>query len=363
MEWARDTAVMSRHAVQITLTADEEQVLRQRAALRNGALSVVMRARLVLAASQGETNQDMAQRVGLTVSRVRYWRRRFATERLAGLEDRPRSGRPATYTDADRVRVVEMACTKPPATTHWSVRDLAKATGVGRETVHRLLRRADLKPHRVGTFSRSTDPEFVAKLTDVIGLYLDPPEHAIVLCADEKTQVQALDRTQPRLPMRPKQIERHTHDYKRHGTVQLYAALEVATGQVTAHTTKRHRSKEFIGFLETLLSKYPEGRLHVVLDNVSSHHSAEVQAWHAQTGHDRITFHPVPTYSSWLNVVEIFFNTVQAKVISRGDFRSTKDLVERIMAYIDQFNAEGRIFHWTKSAAAILQSLNYATGH
>ena len=354
---------MSRHAVPITLTTEEERVLRQRAALRNGALNVVMRARVVLAASQGETNQDIAPRVGLTVSRVRYWRGRFTTERLAGLEDRPRSGRPPVYTDADRVRVVETACTKPPATTHWSVRELAAATGVGRETVHRLLRQAELKPHRVGSFSRSSDPEFVTKLIDVVGLYLDPPEHAIVLCVDEKTQIQALDRTQPRLPMRPKQIERHTHDYKRHGTVQLYAALEVATGHVSAQTTKRHRSLEFTAFLDMLLVRYPEGDLLVVLDNVSSHHSAEVRTWQALPGHERVSFHPTPTYSSWLNLVEVFFNLVQAKVVQRGDFRSTKDLVQRIMAYIDHFNAHGTPFRWTKPAAAILQSLNYATGH
>lgn len=354
---------MSRHAIPITLTTEEAHTLRQRAASRTGAWNVVLRARVVLAASEGETNQAIAQRVGLSVLRVRYWRGRFARERLAGLEDRPRAGRPPSYSDADRVRVIETACTRPPVSTHWSVRDLAKATGVGRETVHRLLRRADLKPHRVATFSRSTDPEFAAKLTDVIGLYLDPPQHAVVLCVDEKTQVQALDRTQPRLPMRPKQIERHTHDYKRHGTVQVYAALAVATGQVSARTTAHHRSKEFTDFLDTLLAAYPEQPLHVVLDNVSSHHSAEVKRWHAQTGHDRITFHPIPTYSSWLNLVEVFFNIIQAKVISRGDFRSTKDLVQRIMAYINHFNSEKRIFHWTKPAAAILQSLTSATGH
>jgi transposase len=289
---------------------------------------------------------------------VALWRRRFAEERLAGLEDRPRSGRPTTYTDSDRLRVIETACTKTPeAETHWSVRSLAQVTGVGRETVHRLLQRADLKPHRVGTFSRSNDPGFVAKLVDVVGLYLDPPEHAIVLCVDEKTQVQALDRTQPLLPMRKGQFERRTHDYKRHGTVQLYAALEVQTGRVAAQTTQRHRSREFIAFMDTILRRYPVGEIHVILDNVSSHHSAEVAVWHAKPGNDRVRFHPIPTYSSWLNLVEIFFNLLQAKVISRGNFSSKRELVQRITRYIEHFSAQGKVFHWTKPAAAILQSL------
>jgi transposase len=234
---------------------------------------------------------------------------------------------------------------------------VARATGVGRETVHRLLQHAALKPHRVGTFSRSNDPDIVAKLVDVVGLYLNPPENAIVLCVDEKTQVQALDRTQPLLPMRQGQFERRTHDYKRHGTVQLYAALEVQTGQVAGHTTQRHRSREFIAFMDEILRRYPAGAIHIVLDNVSSHHSAEVAGWHAKPGHDRIQFHPVPTYSSWLNLVEIFFNLLQAKVISRGNFSSTRELVQRIMRYIDHFNTQGKLFRWTKTAESILQSL------
>ena len=225
------------------------------------------------------------------------------------------------------------------------------------------LQRADLKPHRVGTFSRSNDPDFVAKLVDVVGLYLDPPEHAIVLCVDEKTQVQALDRTQPLLPMRKGQFERRPHDYKRHGTVQLYAALEVQTGQVAGQTTQRHRSREFTAFLAEILRRYPVGEIQIILDNVSSHHSAEVAVWHARPGHDRVQFHPVPTYSSWLNLVEVFFNLLQAKVISRGNFSSTRELVKRIMAYIEHFSAQGKVFHWTKPAAAILQSLTYVTGY
>lgn len=349
---------MSRKAAFIEVTAEEETILQSRVAMRHAPISAVQRARIVLAARDGQTNEAIAGSVGLDRRSVALWRRRFANERLAGLEDRPRAGRPTTYSDADRVRVIDTACTKTPeAETHWSVRSLAQATGVGRATVHRLLRRADLKPHRVSTFSRSTDPDFVAKLVDVVGLYLNPPKQAIVLCVDEKTQVQALDRTQPLLPMRQGQIARRTHDYKRHGTVQLYAALEVQAGKVTVLPTQRHRSKEFTAFLDAVLRQYPTGELHVILDNVSSHHSAEVARWHAKPGNHRVQFHPIPTYSSWLNLVEVFFNLLQAKVISRGNFSSTRDLVQRILRYIDHFNAQGTVFHWTKPAAAILQTL------
>jgi len=355
---------MSRKAVAIELTPEEEAALRRCVAMRHGSISAVQRARIVLAAREGQSNDAIAQSVGMNRHSVAVWRQRFVAERLAGLEDRPRPGRPTTYSDADRVRVIETACaTAPEAETHWSVRGLAQATGVGRGTVHRLLRGADLKPHRVGTFSRSTDPDFVTKLVDVVGLYLDPPKNAIVLCVDEKTQVQALDRTQPLLPMRQGQMARHTHDYKRHGTVQLYAALEVQAGKVTAQTTQRHRSKEFTAFLDEVLRQYPTGELHVILDNVSSHHSAEVAAWHATPGNDRVQFHPIPTYSSWLNLVEVFCNLLQAKVIRRGNFTATRDLVQRILRYIDHFNRQGTVFHWTKPAAVILKSLNYVTGH
>ena len=355
---------MSRKAVAIALTPEEEAILRRRAAMRHAPACTVARARIVLGASAGETNDVLAQRLAMNRHSVALWRQRFAAERLAGLEDRPRSGRPTTYSDADRVQVIETACTKTPsAETHWSVRRLAEATGVSRSTVHRLLRRADLKPHRVSTFSRSNDPEFVAKLVDVVGLYLDPPKNAVVLCVDEKTQVQALDRTQPQLTMRPGQIARRTHEYKRHGTVQLYAALEVQAGKVTAQTTQRHRSQEFTAFLDEVLRRYPTGDLHVILDNVSSHHSAEVARWHAKPGHDRVQFHPIPTYSSWLNLVEVFFNLLQAKVIRRGNFNSKRELVQRILRYIDHFNVEGKVFHWTKPAASILMSLTYGTRH
>jgi transposase len=354
---------MSKRAASVSLSAEELQTLRRVAAGRRTPVRDAQRARIILAAAEGHSNEAIAEAEGMSRLSVGLWRKRFADERLPGLRDRPRAGKPRTYTETDILRVIETACTqKPAAETHWSVRELARVTGVGRETVHRILKRADLKPHQAGTFSRSNDPEFVTKLVDVVGLYMEPPEHAIVLCVDEKTQVQALDRTQPMLPMRPGQIERRTHDYKRHGTVQLYAALEVHAGKVEAQTTQRHHSREFIAFLDHLLECYPEGDLHVILDNVSSHHSAEVAAWHAHQHNQRVTFHPIPTYSSWLNLVEVFFNLLQSKVVRRGNFHSRQELVDAMLAYIRKFSSEHRIFRWTKPAPVLLRKLNYVTG-
>lgn len=348
----------------MVLAEEEGRALEELANSRTAAYRAVQRARLILLAAAGKTNTDIAKEVGLSRAMVVQWRQRFVRQRLAGLTDQPRPGRPRVYTDADRLRVVETACTKtPPGETHWSVRSLAKATGVKRDAVHQILRQNRLKPHRVGTFSRSPDPDFVAKVIDVVGLYLDPPENAVVLCVDEKTQVQALDRTQPMLPLRPGQIERHTHDYKRNGTVQLFAALEVHAGRAIPRIEDRHRSCEFTAFMNQLLRTYRKGEIHVILDNVIIHRSKEVRDWHTEPKHRRVLFHFTPTYSSWLNLIEVLFNLVQAKVVRRGTFASKQALVEKLLAYIEQFNKEGKVFQWTKPAAAIFRSLNYPTGH
>jgi len=355
---------MSNKASPVVLNMEENRTLQNIANSRTAPYRKVQRARLVLLAAEGMTNTAIAQEVGLRRSMVVKWRQRFIGERLAGLEDRPRPGKPRQYSDADRLRVIEMACSqKPVGETHWSVRTLAKATGVGRDTVHQILRQANLKPHRVGTFSLSTDPDFAAKVVDVVGLYMHPPENTIVLCVDEKTQVQALDRTQPLLPMRPGQIERRTHDYKRNGTVQLYAALEVQAGRVVSRIEERHRSREFIAFMNQLLHTYPSGELHVILDNVKSHDSKQVKEWHKQPRHKRVVFHFIPTYSSWLNLAEVLFNLLQAKALRRGIFTSKQALVTAIMNYIQKFNEEGRIFRWTKTADVIISSVNNLTGH
>jgi len=348
----------------VILTTEEDKVLRTLAISRTAPHRNVQRACLVLAAAAGKTNQVISEEIGLGWRSVGMWRHRFVRERLVGLKDRPRPGKPKQYSEADRLRVIEIACTqKPIGETHWSVRTLAKATGVGRDTVHQILRQADLKPHQVGTFTQSPDPDFAAKVVDVVGLYLHPPENAVVLCVDEKTQVQALDRTQPLLPMRPHQVERHTHDYKRNGTVQLYAALEVQAGRVIPRIEERHRSREFLAFMNDLLYAYPSAELHVILDNVKSHDSEEVREWHKRPSNKRVVFHFIPTYSSWMNLAEVLFNLLQAKVLRRGIFPSKRALVSRIMGYIEKFNKEGRVFHWTKTADTIISSSNNLTGH
>ncbi len=355
---------MSNRAVVVELTPEERQTLEALAHSRTAPFRQVQRARVILLAAEGATNTQIAQEVGLSRPMVAQWRRRFVRHRLEGLADQPRPGRPRTYSEADRLRVVETACNvRPPNSTQWSVRSLAQATGVGRDTVHKILREHKLKPHRIGTFSHSPDPDFVAKVMDVVGLYLAPPENAVVLCVDEKTQVQALDRRQPMLPMRPGQIERRTHDYKRNGTVQLLAALEVHAGRVIPRIEDRHRSREFVSFMNQLLREYPTGEIHVILDNVITHRSKEVKAWHAKPSHRRVVFHFVPTYSSWLNLIEVLFSLLERNVLRRGVFPTKDDLAEKLLAYIDQFNRDERPFVWTKTADEIFRSLSKLTGH
>jgi len=353
---------MSRRAVSIELTEEERIYLERRVKARSVTQREVLRAQIVIMAAAGKENEVIAEQIGLSSHSVAVWRNRFAQERMAGLMNRAKKRTPIKYTAEDRRRVVETACTgSPESETHWSVRTLAKATGVGRETVRIILRDAHLRPHRLGTFTQSNDPEFREKLIDVVGLYTDPPDNAVVLCVDEKTQLQALDRTQPQLPMRPDQIARRTHDYKRNGTTQLFAALDVAAGQVQAKCQDRHRSEDFLRFLDGVVKHYGRKDIHVVLDNVSSHKSKAVRLW--GEAHPRFHFHYIPTYSSWLNLVEIFFGLVQSKVVSRGVFPSKSDLVTKLLAFVDKFNREGKRFQWTKSPEAILMSLERLSGH
>lgn len=353
---------MSRRAVQIELTAEESMLLERTVKSPTATQREVIRARIVLKAAAGAENLGIAEELGLSNRSVGMWRNRFATGRASALSNRPKKRTPIKYTAEDRRRVVEIACTESPeAETHWSVRTLAKATGVGRETVRAVIGEAHLRPHRVGTFTQSNDPEFREKLIDVVGLYANPPDNAVVLCVDEKTQLQALDRTQPQLPMRPDQIARRTHDYKRNGTTQLFAALDVAAAKVQAKCQDRHRSKDFLRFLDGVLKRYSAKDIHVVLDNVSSHKSKAVQLW--KEAHPQVSFHFVPTYSSWLNLVEIFFGLVQRKVVSRGVFPSKSDLVTKLLAFVEKFNREGKRFQWTKTPDEILMSLERLSGH
>jgi len=313
----------------------------------------VTRARIVLRSADGAPIEHIAQEVGVALMTVRLWRRRYTEAGLDGLSDAPRPGHPPTYTRADRDRLVALTMGPPPeGTTHWSVRAMAKRTGMSPSTVHRTWKGLGYKPHRTETFKFSTDPALEDKIRDVVGLYLEPPDGAIVLSVDEKTQIQALDRTQPLLPMRPGQVERHTHDYTRHGTTCLFAALEVGTGQVTHETRERHAGADFLAFMRRVARAYPEGDLHVVLDNVSTHSTPDVKAWLAR--HPRITFHFTPTSASWMNQVETWFGILTRQAIRRGSFKSVKELVTMIETFTHQWNEGSSPFVWVKTADDIL---------
>jgi len=314
---------------------------------------LVTRARIVLRSAEGAAIEHVARELGVAYMTVKLWRRRYAEAGLAGLADRPRPGHPPTYGREERDRLTALTLGPPPeGATHWSVRDMAKVSGMSPSTVHRLWKEVGLKPHRTETFKFSTDPELEAKVRDVVALYLDPPDGAIVLSVDEKTQIQALDRTQPMLPMRPGQVERHTHDYKRHGTTCLFAALEVGSGQVTTDHRARHTGADFLAFMKRVARAYPEGELHVVLDNVSTHTTPEVRAWLER--HPRITFHFTPTSASWMNQIETWFGILTRRAIRRGSFGSVKELIAMIDAFTRQWNEGASPFVWVKTADAIL---------
>jgi transposase len=313
----------------------------------------VTRARIVLRSAEGVPIGTVADELGVAIMTVKLWRRRYATAGLVGLADAPRPGHPPTYTREDRDRLVALTMGPPPeGTSHWSVRMMAARTSMSPSTVHRIWRELGYKPHRTETFKWSSDPALEAKVRDVVGLYLDPPAGAIVLSVDEKTQIQALDRTQPMLPMKPGQVERHTHDYERHGTTCLFAALEVGTGRVTTDTRDRHTGDDFLAFMRRVAREYPTGELHVVLDNVSTHSTPEVRAWLAR--HPRITFHFTPTSASWMNQIETWFGILTRQAIRRGSFGSVKELIARIEAFVASWNAGASPFVWTKSDDEIL---------
>jgi transposase len=313
----------------------------------------VMRARIVLASADGMAISRIASDLGVEANTVKLWRRRYERAGLAGLAEAPRPGRPPTYSRADRDRVIALTLEPPPeGATHWSVRRLARGLAMSETTVWRIWQSANLRPHQVETFKFSTDPDLVAKVRDVVGLYLAPPERAIVLSVDEKTQIQALDRTAPMLPMKPGQIERHTHDYKRNGTTHLFAALEVATGKVTTQTRARHTGADFLAFLREIERAYPQGELAVVLDNVSSHKTPAIREW--LDGHPRVSFHFTPTSASWMNQIETWFGILSRQAIRRGSFRSVKELIAMINAFTTQWNEGSTPFAWVKTADQIL---------
>ncbi|MBX3656790.1 MAG: IS630 family transposase, partial [Ramlibacter sp.] len=346
-----------RYLSPLQVSEAERAELTSLASRRTTAQALALRARIVLGCAEGAQNKDVAARLGVSENTVGKWRRRFAEHRLEGLRDEPRSGTPRTLEDAQiEAVIVRTLESLPPDATHWSSRSMARASGVSISSVQRIWRAFGLQPHRLETFKLSTDPDFVAKVRDVVGLYVSPPEHAIVLCVDEKSQIQALDRSQPMLPMRPGQAARRTHDYKRHGTTSLFAALDVATGQVIGKCFPRHRATEFRRFLDQIEANVPEDLdVHLVMDNYATHKTQLIRDWLAKR--PRWHVHLTPTSSSWLNQVERFFALLTDKKIRRGVHRNVADLQADIAAFIDQHNADPKPFRWTKSADDILASI------
>ncbi len=350
---------MPRPKAELVLTVDERQTLQTWASRPKSSQRTATRARIVLACSEGLDNKAVAARLGICPATVGTWRRRFVERRLEGLVDEPRPGAPRTVTDADVERVVTRTLeTKPRAATHRSTRVLAAELGLSQSTVSRIWRAFGLKPHRADTFKLSTDPYFIEKVRDVVGLYMAPPDNAIVLCVDEKSQVQALDRTQPLLPMTPVQAERHTHDYVRNGTTSLFAALNVATGEVIGKCHRRHRHQEFLKFLDEIDAKVPKGpgvEIHLVLDNYATHKTPAVKRWFLR--HPEYRLHFTPTSSSWLNLVERFFAEITEKRIRRGAFRSVAALEAAIREYLEHHNTSPTPFVWTADADLILNRI------
>ena len=333
----------------LTLTDDQQDQLQGIANSTTLPYALVLRARIILASAEGLTNAAVAQRVGVTPQTVGKWRRRF---RAAGIE-----GLHRTYDDDKVAAVISRALQETPdAATHWSTRTLGRAVGISKSTVQRWFALFGVKPHLAKTFKLSTDPFFIEKVRDIVGLYLNPPDHAMVLCVDEKSQIQALNRTQPRLPMGLGHVEGYTHDYVRHGTTTLFAALDIATGRVLSQCRKRHRHEEFLSFLRLIDREVPaELDIHLVLDNYATHKHAKVKQWLA--AHPRFHLHFTPTYSSWLNQVERWFGLLSQRAIARGSFHSVSDLVNKIQAFIDSYNASATPFVWVATAQSIIDKV------
>jgi transposase len=350
---------MARPKPELVLSDDERQALTRWANRPKSTQRLALRARIVLACADEPSNTVVAERLGVCGATVGTWRNRFVARRLDGLADEPRPGAPRTVTDEVVERVVTKTLeTKPTHATHWSTRGMAKASGLSQSTVGRIWRAFGLKPHRADTFKLSTDPYFVEKVRDIAGLYLSPPERAVVLCIDEKPQVQALERTQPVLPMAPARTERGTHDYTRHGTTSLFAALDVATGAVIGRCHRRHRHQEFLKFLDHVdatLVREPGVAVHVVLDNYATHKTPAVKRWFLR--HPEYHLHFTPTSASWLNQVERFFARITEERIRRGVFTSVPQLERAITDYLAEHNAHPKPFVWTADADAILDRL------
>jgi transposase len=345
------------YAFPVDLTEPERETLESWRRRRKTAQALALRARIILLAAQDLTNGAIAERLDINRVTVGKWRNRFIEKRLDGLLDEPRPGAPRRVSDADVEKlIIKTLETTPRNATHWSTRKMAEATGISQSTVSRIWRAFGLQPHRVETFKLSNDPLFVEKVRDIVGLYLDPPDKALVLCVDEKSQIQALDRTQPLLPMRPGQAERRTHDYVRHGTTTLFAALDVKTGQVLGKCYRRHRAKEFRRFLDRIEEAVPDNLdVHLILDNYNTHKTPAIRKWFQKR--PRFHIHFTPTYASWINLVERWFAAITQDQIRRGVHRSTRQLEIAIRDYIEANNESPKPFVWTKTADAILANV------
>jgi transposase len=341
----------------LILTEEEQQQLVSLAHRARTAAGPARRARIVLACAAGQDNKTVARRLHVSQTTVCKWRARFLESRLAGLYDEPRPGAPRSITDAAVEDVIVRTLeTTPRGATHWSTREMAKTAGLSHVTIGRIWQTFGLQPHRSETYKLSPDPLLIEKVRDIVGLYLNPPDRALVLCVDEKPQIQALNRTAPLLPMQPGQAERRTHDYRRHGTTSLFAALDVKTGKVIGKTQRRHRAIEFRKFLDQIdASVPPDLDIHLIMDNYSTHKAPIIKAWLAKR--PRYYVHFTPTYASWLNQVERWFAGLEAKQLRRGSHTSVRMLESAILEHIDASNDGGKPFVWTKSADDILASI------
>jgi transposase len=345
----------------IVLNPEQKRELEQCARARSLSARLVERAGIVLLAAAGKQDKEVAEELGITAHKVARWRQRFLATGMAGLEkDAPRSGRTPTISAAKVRQVIHKTTQEKPAhATHWSTRTMAAAVGLSAATVRRIWRKHGLKPHRVETFKVSTDPHFAEKLENIVGLYLNPPEHAVVLCCDEKSQIQALDRTQPGLPLKRGRAGTMTHDYKRNGTATLFAALNTLDGKVISLCQERHRHQEWLRFLRLVNDATPDHKqLHLIVDNYATHKHPAVQRWLKR--HPRFHIHFTPTSASWLNMVERFFRDLTVKRLRRGVFRDVMELVTAIDDYVDQHNARPKPFIWTTSAKDILEKVKRA---
>src|SRR5215468_5900595 len=332
----------------LTLTPEEKQDLEHWAQSRTLPAGDVFRARLILALAEGQSYREIERRMHTSAATIARWRTRFEQDRLAGLEGRHKGSQPRIATARVQARVVRRVQQKPQdGSTHWSCRKLSRELGVSKSTVQRILAQARLKPHCLERYLASDDPDFESKAADIIGLYLDPRQHAAVFCVDEKTAIQALDRLDPVLPLSPGRAERHGFEYYRHGTLSLYAALDVKTGRVHGRTAARHSSQEFVTFLQEVGHCKPQQEIHIVLDNLSAHKTSKVEDF--LQSHPQVRLHLTPTYSSWLNQVEIWFSRIEREAIARSVFTSVRDLARKLMRYIRAYSKTARPFKWKYS--------------